>query len=316
MAWQMPDEPYVDPEPGSAVETIIVPRTRDLGEGFEVRRALPSVRRRMVGPFIFFDQMGPALFNAGHGLDVRPHPHIGLSTVTYLFEGKVLHRDSLGTVQTIQPGAVNWMTAGQGITHSERTPPGMRASGGRLYGIQIWVAVPKQHEEIAPGFAHTPAAALPVIEDGGTRVRVIAGGLYGARSPVSTLSELFYADAMLAAGAQLQVTASHEERAVYVAEGGIELGGEVYGKGQLLVLRPGAEVVLRGHAAEGGRALLFGGEPMDGPRHIWWNFVSSSRERIEQAKEDWRSGRMAAVPGETEFIPLPEPEPSGVVRYP
>ncbi|MFP2909229.1 pirin family protein [Pyxidicoccus sp. 3LFB2] len=316
MAWQMPDEPFVDPEPGSPVETLIVPRTRDLGDGFEVRRALPSVRRRMVGPFIFFDQMGPAMFNAGHGLDVRPHPHIGLATVTYLFEGEILHRDSLGTVQSIHPGAVNWMVAGRGIAHSERTPPALRPTGGRLYGIQIWVAVPKQHEEIAPAFAHTPAEALPVLEDAGTRVRVIAGGLYGVRSPVGTLSELFYADAVLAAGARLQVAASHEERAVYVAEGGVELDGEIYGKGQLLVLRPGKEVVLQGHAVEGGRALLFGGEPMDGPRHIWWNFVSSSKERIEQAKADWRAKRFGPVPGETEFIPLPEPEPTGVARYP
>jgi len=316
MAWQMPDEPFVDLEPGSSVETLIVPRTRDLGDGFEVRRALPSVRRRMVGPFIFFDQMGPAVFRSGHGLDVRPHPHIGLATVTYLFEGEILHRDSLGTVQSIHPGAVNWMVAGRGIAHSERTPPELRATGGRLYGIQIWVAVPKQHEETAPAFAHTPADALPVLEDAGTRVRLIAGGLYGARSPVGTLSELFYADAVLAAGARLQVPASHEERAVYVAEGGVELGGQVYGTGQLLVLRPGAEGVLTGPGPTGGRVLLFGGEPMDGPRHIWWNFVSSSKERIEQAKADWTTGRIGPVPGETEFIPLPEPEPTGVARYP
>ena len=316
MAWQMPDEPFVDLEPGSSVETLIVPRTRDLGDGFEVRRALPSVRRRMVGPFIFFDQMGPAVFRSGHGLDVRPHPHIGLATVTYLFEGEILHRDSLGTVQSIHPGAVNWMVAGRGIAHSERTPPELRATGGRLYGIQSWVAVPKQHEETAPAFAHTPADALPVLEDAGTRVRLIAGGLYGARSPVGTLSELFYADAVLAAGARLQVPASHEERAVYVAEGGVELGGQVYGTGQLLVLRPGAEGVLTGPGPTGGRVLLFGGEPMDGPRHIWWNFVSSSKERIEQAKADWTTGRIGPVPGETEFIPLPEPEPTGVARYP
>ncbi|WP_241759414.1 pirin family protein [Pyxidicoccus parkwayensis] len=316
MAWQMPDEPFVDSEPGSALETVIMPRTRDLGDGFEVRRALPSVRRRMVGPFIFFDQMGPAMFQSGHGLDVRPHPHIGLATVTYLFEGEVLHRDSLGTVQSIHPGAVNWMVAGRGITHSERTPPGMRAAGGNLYGIQIWVAVPKTHEETAPGFTHTPAEALPVLDDAGTRVRVIAGELYGARSPVKTMSELFYADAVLAPRAKLQVRASHEERAAYIAEGLVELDGQTYGPGQLLILRPGAEVVVNASDEKGGRVLLFGGEPMDGPRHIWWNFVSSSRERIEQAKEDWKAGRMEKVPGETEFIPLPEPEPSGVARYP
>jgi hypothetical protein len=315
MAWQMPDEPYVDREPGSALETIIVPRTRDLGDGFEVRRALPSVRRRMVGPFIFFDQMGPAVFRSGHGLDVRPHPHIGLATVTYLFEGEILHRDSLGTVQTIQPGAVNWMVAGRGIAHSERTPPSVRTTGGRLYGIQIWVAVPKQHEETAPAFAHTPAAALPVLEDAGARVRLIAGSLYGARSPVGTLSELFYADAALTAGARLPLSPGHEERAVYVVDGTVELGGETFAAGQLLVLRPGADGVLTGTAPAGARVLLFGGEPMDGPRHIWWNFVSSSRERIEQAKADWTAGRIGPVPGETEFIPLPEPEP-GVARYP
>ncbi|WP_223758719.1 pirin family protein [Myxococcus sp. RHSTA-1-4] len=315
MAWQMPDEPYVDPEPGSAVETVIVPRTRDLGDGFEVRRALPSMRRRMVGPFIFFDQMGPAVFRSGHGLDVRPHPHIGLATVTYLFEGEILHRDSLGTVQPIRPGAVNWMVAGRGIAHSERTPQEARTTGGRLFGIQIWVAVPKQHEETAPSFAHTPAEALPVLEDGGSRVRLIAGSLYGARSPVSTLSELFYADAVLAAGARLPVSPGHEERAAYVAEGAVELGGETYTAGQLLVLRPGADVVLAGTAPAGARVLLFGGEPMDGPRHIWWNFVSSSRERIEQAKADWTAGRIGPVPGETEFIPLPEPDPA-IPRYP
>ncbi|MBZ4421301.1 pirin family protein [Myxococcus sp. RHST-1-4] len=311
----MPDEPYVDPEPGSAVETVIVPRTRDLGDGFEVRRALPSMRRRMVGPFIFFDQMGPAVFRSGHGLDVRPHPHIGLATVTYLFEGEILHRDSLGTVQPIRPGAVNWMVAGRGIAHSERTPQEARTTGGRLFGIQIWVAVPKQHEETAPSFAHTPAEALPVLEDGGSRVRLIAGSLYGARSPVSTLSELFYADAVLAAGARLPVSPGHEERAAYVAEGAVELGGETYTAGQLLVLRPGADVVLAGTAPAGARVLLFGGEPMDGPRHIWWNFVSSSRERIEQAKADWTAGRIGPVPGETEFIPLPEPDPA-IPRYP
>lgn len=318
MAWQMPDEPYIDPDPGSALETIIVPRTRDLGDGFEVRRALPSVRRRMVGPFIFFDQMGPAVFRSGHGLDVRPHPHIGLATVTYLFEGEILHRDSLGTVQSIRPGAVNWMVAGRGIAHSERTPPELRPTGGRLFGIQIWVAVPKEKEETAPSFAHTPAEALPVMEDGGARVRLIAGSAFGARSPVGTLSELFYADVALTAGARLPVSPSHEERAVYVVDGAVELGGQTYAAGQLLVLRPRVDVLLAATAPAGARVLLFGGEPMDGPRHIWWNFVSSSRERIEQAKEDWKAGRMGPVPGETEFIPLPDPEPApgGVVRYP
>ncbi len=316
MAWQMPDEPYIDPEPGSALETVIVPRTRDLGDGFQVRRALPSVRRRMVGPFIFFDQMGPAVFRSGQGLDVRPHPHIGLATVTYLFEGEILHRDSLGTVQSIRPGAVNWMVAGRGIAHSERTPPEVRTTGGKLFGIQIWVAVPKQHEETAPSFAHTPAEALPVLEDGGARVRLIAGSLYGARSPVGTLSALFYGDATLAPGVRLPLPPEHEERAVYVVDGTLEAAGERFAAGQLLVLKPKAQVVLEATGPAAARVLLFGGEPMDGPRHIWWNFVSSSRERIEQAKEDWKAGRVGAVPGETELIPLPEPEPPGVARYP
>src|SRR5438067_3159697 len=225
MSWTMPDEPFVDRDAASPVETVILPRTRDLG-GFTVRRALPSMRRRMVGPFIFFDQMGPAVFRGGEGLDVRPHPHIGLATVTYLFEGEILHRDSLGTVQPIRPGAVNWMTAGRGIAHSERTPPQVRAAGGRLFGIQIWVALPKRHEEADPAFAHTPADALPVIEDGGKRVRLIAGSLYGARSPVRALSELFYADAVFTPGSRLEVAAGHDERALVVVQGSVAAGGE------------------------------------------------------------------------------------------
>lgn len=315
MAWKMPEEPFIDGDPGSALETVIVPRTRDLGDGFEVRRALPSSRRRMVGPFIFMDQMGPALLQAGKGLDVRPHPHIGLATVTYLFEGEILHRDTLGKVQAIQPGAVNWMVAGRGIAHSERTPPELRAHGNRLFGIQFWVALPGRHEEVEPSFVHTPAEALPVVQDPGLEVRLIAGEMYGARSPVQTQSPLFYADVKLDVGTRIQVPTEHEERGLFVAEGEVEVGGQGYGPGQLLVLRPGAQVVAKGGGASRSRLLLFGGEPMDGPRHIWWNFVSSSKERIEQAKEDWKAGRMGQVPGETEFIPLPEPEPN-VPRYP
>ncbi|WP_240356504.1 MULTISPECIES: pirin family protein [Myxococcus] len=315
MAWKMPEEPYVDAEPGSALETVIVPRTRDLGDGFEVRRALPSSRRRMVGPFIFLDQMGPSVLQAGKGLDVRPHPHIGLATVTYLFDGEVLHRDSLGVVQTIRPGAVNWMVAGRGIVHSERTPPDARVKANRLFGIQFWVALPGSHEEVAPSFEHTPAEALPVIKDHGLELRLIAGELFGEKSPARTQSPLFYADVKLAVGARLPVPTVHEERGLFIAEGQVEVGGESFGPGQLLVLRPGAEVVARGGGAAQSRLLLFGGEPMDAPRHIWWNFVSSSKERIEQAKEDWKAGRIGQVPGETEFIPLPEPEPN-VPRYP
>jgi redox-sensitive bicupin YhaK (pirin superfamily) len=311
MSWQLPEEPFVETEHGSPIETVIVPRTRDLG-GFEVRRALPSARRRMIGPFVFFDQMGPAVFRSGEGLDVRPHPHIGLATVTYLFEGEILHRDSLGTVQPIRAGAVNWMTAGRGIVHSERTPPEARAAGGRLFGVQTWLALPRRHEETDPAFVHAPANTIPVVADHGLHVRLVAGSLYGVRSPLATLSETLYADAVLDAGARLEVPATHEERAIYVVTGTIELSGEPFPAGRLLVLRPGLDVVV--HAPAQARLLLLGGEPMDGPRHVYWNFVSSSRERIEQAKADWASGRFAAVPGETERIPLPA-EP-GVARYP
>jgi redox-sensitive bicupin YhaK (pirin superfamily) len=311
MAFQIPEEPFVDRGPDDAIETIIVPRTRDLG-GLEVRRALPSARRRMVGPFVFFDQMGPAVFRPGHGIDVRPHPHIGLATVTYLFDGELLHRDSLGTVQVIRPGAVNWMTAGRGIVHSERTPPATRAAGGPLSGIQTWVALPASHEETAPAFAHTPADALPTIEGEGVTLRIVAGSLHGARSPVVTFSEMIYADAVLGPGARLEVPPVVEERAVFVQDGVLEAAGATFPAGQLVVLRPDAPVVL--HAPGGGRALLLGGEPMDGPRHIWWNFVASSGERIAQAAADWAEGRFERVPGETEWIPLPDPP--RLPRYP
>jgi redox-sensitive bicupin YhaK (pirin superfamily) len=289
----------------AAIEALIIPRTRDLGDGFEVHRALPSIERRMVGPFVFFDQMGPTVLRAGTGLDVRPHPHIGLATVTYLFDGEILHRDSLGNVQPIRPGAVNWMIAGRGIVHSERTPPALRAVGeSRLFGIQTWVALPKGREEIVPGFAHHGAETLPVIEGEGTHVRLIAGSVYGARAPVKVFSDMFCADATLSGPARLELPREHEERAVYVAEGRIELGGQVFEAGQLLVFEPGTAAVIEPVGAA--RILLFGGEPMDGPRHLWWNFVSSSAERIEEAKADWRAGRFPPVPGETEFIPLHE----------
>ncbi|MFO7278478.1 MAG: pirin family protein [Pseudomonadota bacterium] len=290
--------------PDSVLELAIEPPLRDLGDGFQVRRALPSPHRRMVGPFIFFDQMGPAALHAGQGLDVRPHPHIGLATVTYLFEGEILHRDSLGTVQPIQPGAVNWMTAGRGIVHSERSPPHARVGGARIFGIQTWVALPRAHEETEPSFAHHPASALPVLDDAGVHIRLIAGTLFGARSPVETYSEMFYADAALAKGSRLSLDAEHEERAVYVVEGFARIGGTSFPSGQLVVLKPGVAVVIE--APEPARLLLLGGETMDGPRHIWWNFVSSSRDRINQAAEDWKAGRFDPVPGETEFIPLPE----------
>ena len=301
-----------------AVEAVVVTRARELVEGFKVRRVLPSVKRRMVGPFIFLDQMGPEILRDGRGLDVAPHPHIGLATVTYLFEGELLHRDSLGTVQPIRPGEVNWMTAGGGIAHSERTPAeARRGTGSALFGIQSWVALPLKDEESAPDFAHHAAAELPVVEGEGKRVRLIAGSLYGARSPVRTLSEMFYAAATLTPDSVLSVPVEHEERAAYVVEGSVEVIPErdVYVAGQLLLLRPGAEVLIRAASGVEARLMLLGGAPLEGKRHIWWNFVSSSPERIEQAKQDWREGRFAPVPDETERIPLPETGPA-VVRYP
>jgi redox-sensitive bicupin YhaK (pirin superfamily) len=289
----------------ACVGQVILPRAHDVG-GFEVRRALPARERQMVGPFIFFDQMGPGEFLSGHGLDVRPHPHIGLSTVTYLFDGAIQHRDSLGSDQPIVPGDVNWMTAGSGIAHSERTGAALRASGSRLFGIQSWVALPKAAEEAAPAFAHHAAAALPVIDDRGVRLRLIAGDAWGLRAPVVTHSALFYADAQLAAGAVLPLPDHHEERGAYVLDGEIEVASDRFAPGRMLVFRAGDAVSLRA-GPQGARLLLLGGEAMDGPRYLFWNFVSSSRDRIEQAKADWKAGRFALVPGdEQEFIPLPE----------
>jgi redox-sensitive bicupin YhaK (pirin superfamily) len=305
MSWRPCEDPIAgDRRSCEALDIVIVPRVRDLG-GFNVRRALPSAKRQMVGPFIFWDQMGPAEFALGEGMDVRPHPHIGLATLTYLFEGEIVHRDSLGSAQAITPGDVNWMTAGKGIVHSERTAAEWRAKAGRrMFGIQSWIALPKAAEEAPPEFFHHGAASLPVIEDGGARVRIIAGGLYGQSSPVRTFSEMFYADAELERGAKLPLPAGHEERAIYIATGEVGIAGDRFEAGRLLVFRPGDEIAITAVAPS--RLLLLGGEPMDGPRHIWWNFVSSSLERIEEAKEAWAQRRFAIVPGdETEFIPLP-----------
>lgn len=297
---------------GMPLDALIVPRTRDLGDGFQVRRALPDAKRRMVGPFVFFDQMGPVAFAKGQGLDVRPHPHIGLATVTYLFEGEIMHRDSLGTVQAIRPGEVNWMTAGRGIVHSERTPAALRGAGSRAFGIQLWVGLPAEHEETAPAFAHHAAADLPLMEETGVQLRLIIGGLFGKRSPVKTLSPMFYADAALQSGGRFSLSSEYEERAVYVAEGAIDYEGRIYQPAQLLVFRPGADIVIKGSPAA--RVLLLGGAPL-GERYIWWNFVSSRKERIEQAAADWQAGRFPPVPGETELIPLPE-RPPRAVNYP
>ncbi|GAC1549150.1 MAG: pirin family protein [Beijerinckiaceae bacterium] len=313
MSWLNAD----DPRPGDklscdAIEMIIVPRARDLG-GFEVRRALPSARRQMVGPFIFFDQMGPAEFLIGGGIDVRPHPHINLATVTYLFEGEIMHRDSLGTEQAIRPGAVNWMSAGRGIVHSERTAPERKTKGEKLFGIQSWVALPAAAEETAPSFVHTPANALPVIEDRGKSVRLIVGSAFGKTSPVRAASQMIYADIALEPGGSVPIDAEYEERGLYLVSGNVEISGDRFGPGQLLILRPGERITVG--AATPARFLLLGGAPMDGPRYIWWNFVSSRKERIEQAKAEWKSGRFDTVPGDAEeFIPLPEN--ANVVSYP
>jgi hypothetical protein len=304
MSWQPADDPAC-PAPPNGVELVLLPRAHDIG-GFEVRRALPAKERQMVGPFIFFDQMGPGEFLAGRGLDVRPHPHIGLSTVTYLFDGEILHRDSLGSHQPIVPGDVNWMTAGRGIAHSERTDQVLRARSNRLFGIQSWVALPKDAEETAPGFVHHPAASLPLVEDGGVRLRLVAGAGWGLAAPVAVSSPLFYADAVLAPGSALPLPEEHEERAAYVLDGEIEVAGDRFEPGRMLVFRAGDRIALRA-GPRGARVLLLGGAAMDGPRHLFWNFVSSSRERIEQAKADWKAGRFGKVPGdEAEFIPLPE----------
>jgi redox-sensitive bicupin YhaK (pirin superfamily) len=285
----------------SEVEMVIVPRAHDVG-GFEVHRALPAAEKQMIGPFIFFDQMGPGEFLTGKGLDVRPHPHIGLATVTYLFDGSIMHRDSLGTQLAIVPGDVNWMTAGSGIAHSERTDARERTHPNPLFGIQSWVALPKTMEEMPAAFAHHAAAALPVLEEPGVQLRLIAGNGWGIQSPVSIEWPLFYADAVLAPNATLPLPEQHEERGVYVVNGSVN-GFEA---GRMLLFRSGDHVAVRA-GPQGARLLLLGGAVMDGPRYIFWNFVSSSRERIEQAKADWKAGRFGTVAGdEKEFIPLPE----------
>jgi redox-sensitive bicupin YhaK (pirin superfamily) len=300
----------------NALQTVVVPRTRDLGDGFEVRRALPSAERRMVGPFVFFDQFGPTVFAAGKGLDVRPHPHIGLATVTYLFDGEILHRDSLGTVQPIRPGEVNWMTAGRGIVHSERTAPDIRQHDSSLAGLQCWVALPRSLEETDPAFTHTAAGELPVEEGGGACATVIAGNFFGLQSPVPVLSDMFYVDLQLQPGARFSVPAEYDEQAIFVVRGSVDMGRDgVFDAGRLLVLKAGASVTLECAGASPARVMLLGGEPMDGARHVVWNFVSSSPERIEQAKQDWRNRSFPDVPDETEFIPLPEPSNSPV-HYP
>ncbi len=310
MSWN----PAFDPGPlttdPAAIDTVIVPRTRDLG-GFEVRRALPAAGRRMVGPFVFFDQMGPAEFVTGNGIDVRPHPHIGLGTVTYLLKGHFIHKDSLGTDQKIVPGEVNWMIAGRGITHSERTDPQVRQGPHDLFGVQTWLALPEDREDMAPAFEHHGAAALPMLEAEGTRARLILGTAWGEKAPVSTFGDLFYADAVLEAGARLPMPDGHEDRGLHVLQGSVEIAGQMFETGQMVVFRPGDAITLRA-GPQGARLMLLGGDTLNGPRHIWWNFVSSSREKIEEAKEAWRRGDWARGPfrlppgDEGEHIPLPD----------
>jgi redox-sensitive bicupin YhaK (pirin superfamily) len=293
----------MSPDMSSSVALVIKPRTRDLG-GFEVARVLPYAKHRMVGPFIFFDRMGPSDFPAGEGINVRPHPHIGLATVTYLFDGEIMHRDDLGYAQAIRPGDVNWMTAGRGIVHSERTRDEVRDQPSTVFGIQSWIALPKDQEECDPGFFHHSADTLPVISQPGMDMRLIAGSAYGETSPVETASPMFYLDVHTDAGVTLDITNEYAERAVYIVAGDIQLDGTSYGENEMLVLNPDADIDVT--ASSGTRFMLLGGDPIDGERHIWWNFVSSSKERIEHAKDDWKSGRFGTIDGDDEFVPLPE----------
>ena len=286
--------------------TIIKGNARDLGDGFHVSRILPAVEQRAVGPFVFFDYFGPVTFAPGKGIDVRPHPHIGLATVTYLFEGSQMHRDTLGSVQEIQPGDVNWMTAGRGIAHSERTGLAVRSRGHRLHGIQSWIGLPVADEEAAPSFQHVASRDLPSIRRDGVTLRIVTGEAFGLTSPVKVFSPIFYVDARYAAGTALTIPPEHEERALFVVGGTIVVDGEPYDDGTMIVLRAGETVVASAKKGQA-RAMLLGGAPLDGPRHLWWNFVSSSKERIERAKADWKSGAFGLIPGDDkEFIPLPE----------
>lgn len=284
--------------------TLVEPRVHDLG-GFEVRRAVPTLQARSVGPFVFVDHIGPAVFEQGMAIDVRPHPHIGLATVTFLWAGELHHKDTLGNAQDIAPGDVNWMTAGRGIAHSERTPQRLRGNTWDMHGMQTWVALPKDHEDTAPSFHHHPAATLPQRKADGAWLRVIAGRGFGMESPVKVLADTFNVAIDLDADAELDIDPAPVERALYVLEGRVQLDGNDLPDKHLVLLDRGGSPRLR--ALTPVKAMLFGGEPLDGRRHVWWNFVSSSRERIEQAKQDWREGRFGSIPGDSEeFIPLPE----------
>jgi len=311
MSWNPALEPGCPDRTGAdAIETLIIPRARDIG-GFEVRRALPAPKRQMVGPFIFFDQMGPAELLTGRGVDVRPHPHIGLGTVTYLYRGAFHHRDSLGTDQVIHPGAVNWMVAGKGVTHSERTPEAARAGPSSLFGIQTWIALPEEQEDMAPAFEHHGRDRLPLIAADGVSARLILGHAYGERAPVTLYSETFYLDVTLAPRARFPLPDDHEDRGLYVTEGAIRVAGQDFEAGRMMVFRPGDAITIQA-GERGARLMALGGETLNGPRYIWWNFVASSRERLETAKTEWRAARWGQglfdLPptDRDEYIPLPE----------
>ena len=311
MSWNPAMAPGCPDDVGAdVIETLIVPRSRDLGD-FEVRRALPAPKRQMVGPFIFFDQAGPAEFLTGRGVDVRPHPHVGLGTVTYLFRGDFHHRDSTGADQIIRPGELNWMVAGRGVTHSERTSAEARSGPNSLFGIQTWLALPEKDEDAAPGFEHHGKDALPVIEDEGVRLRLILGNAYGETAPARMLSETFYADVMLEAGRRLPMPDEHEDRGIYILEGSIRVAGQEYEAGQMMVFRPGDRITIAA-GERGSRLMILGGATLPGPRYIWWNFVASSRERIEEAKAEWRAEKWGQgrfdLPADDrdEHVPLPD----------
>lgn len=300
---RMDNETRIPPADTNLIEHLIESSPKDLGE-FVVRRTLPSTERQRVGPFIFFDHMGPAEFEPGSGVAVRPHPHIGLATLTYLFEGTILHRDSLGCIQPIEPGAVNWMTAGRGIVHSERSPPELMKSGSRLHGLQIWLALPTELEETDPNFVHYPTEAIPIVSRPGIGIQIVAGSAFGQKSPVVTTSDTLYLALDMQAGATLAIPDGIDERAVYVVTGGLRVGSQKIAPGTMAILQPDASVTIEALAET--KAVALGGATLPGKRYVWWNLVSSSRERIEQAKDDWRSGRFGKVPGDDEFIPLPD----------
>ncbi|PZO63386.1 MAG: hypothetical protein DI498_13630 [Paracoccus denitrificans] len=311
MSWNALDG-HVDPNDVGvdAIETVIVPRARDLGD-FEVRRALPSPKRQMVGPFIFFDQAGPAEFLTGSGVDIRPHPHIGLGTVTYLYRGDFHHRDSIGTDQVILPGAVNWMVAGKGVTHSERTSATARVGDHSLFGIQTWIALPESHEDMDPVFEHHGKQTLPEFQDNGVNARLILGHAYGEKAPATLYTDTFYLDVTLDANARFPLPDDHEDRGLYIVQGTVTVAGQEFEAGRMMVFRPGDRITVAA-GPQGARLMALGGATMNGPRYLWWNFVASSKERIEHAKEQWRQGawgqgQFDLPPTDRgEFIPLPE----------